>query len=114
MLTTNLSNADTPDYVPNDIAKPGFAKLIERANRQAMPVDLQRTNGQHFEGLAMRRVQVGQRETDSFEVAPAGNAVIIEEQAQKLQETRLQYEMSTGIYTKIKGLMQTALGNSGA
>lgn len=113
VLTANLANADTPGFKPKDIAAPNFAKLVERSTRQTPVIGMAKTSAGHQQGSGSARSSSDARKVDGYEVALAGNAVIIEEQAQKLQQTRLDYELTTGIYTKLKGIMRTALGNNG-
>lgn len=114
VLTGNLANADTPGYKPKDIASPDFAALVDRATKKRSPIGLERTNTEHLAATTIRQFNGQGRTVGGYEISPAGNAVVIEEQAQKLQETRLQYELTTGIYTKLKGIMRTALGSNGA
>lgn len=114
VLTTNLANADSPDYQPLDVQKPDFAKLVDRSRRPGASLSMAQTDASHASGVALKPSEVGAREVDGFETAPSGNAVVLEEQAHKLQETRLAYELTTSIYSKYMRLMRTAIGGSGA
>jgi flagellar basal-body rod protein FlgB len=46
----------------------------------------------------------------TYEVAPAGNAVIIEEQMVKANETNMEYTLLTNLMRKQSGMIRTALG----
>lgn len=46
----------------------------------------------------------------TYEVAPAGNGVIIEEQMVKANQTMMDYNLMTGLMTKQMGMYRTALG----
>ena len=50
----------------------------------------------------------GQKMT--YEVAPAGNAVILEEQMVKASDTRMNYDLMINLYNKNMGLLRTAIG----
>lgn len=114
VLTNNLSNADTPGFAPKDIAAPDFAALVDRAKRDNLPMQLNRTAVSHLAGTSAHKEDGDSETVEGFEVSPAGNAVVIEEQAQKLQETRLQYELASGIYEKLRAMRRTALGSTGS
>ena len=45
-----------------------------------------------------------------YEVAPAGNAVILEEQMLKSSENNMDYNLMTTLYQKNVGLIRAALG----
>ena len=47
---------------------------------------------------------------EGWETAPSGNAVVIEEQAQKLAQTQIEHQLATSLYGKYVGLMRIALG----
>ena len=114
VLSQNVANADTPDFAPRDIAEPDFERLATRAAQPSPALPMARTSSAHLVGSASSSILAAGREIDGFEIAPAGNEVILEEQAQLLQLTQLDYQLSTGIYSKIVGLMRTAIGTGGA
>lgn len=47
----------------------------------------------------------------SYEVAPAGNGVILEEQMTKASRTTMDYNLMTSLYQKHVAMMRTALGS---
>lgn len=113
VLSGNVANADTPDFTPLDL-KP------QRAGQLAKPqapsgIALARTSGAHLAGMAPEP-DAGERGSRSpaWETAPSGNAVVIEEQVQKLAQTQIEHQLATGIYGKYMGMLRTALGVGGA
>lgn len=114
VLTQNVANADTPRYEPLDL-KPARAAELRRQGAGGMAgVGLARTALVHLAGSAPRANEPRAREVDGFETAPSGNAVVLDEQLQKLGETQLGYELATNLYRRHVGLLKTALGTSGA
>ncbi|MCB0376336.1 MAG: hypothetical protein KDD04_10490, partial [Sinomicrobium sp.] len=46
----------------------------------------------------------------TYEVAPVGNAVIVEEQMMNAAKTTMDYNLMTTLYQKNVGMIRTALG----
>jgi flagellar basal-body rod protein FlgB len=113
VLTQNIANADTPRYRPNDLVEPDFARVLARQPQGAGPVALERTRGDHLAGLPASTPEPRRQQIDGFEVAPAGNAVLIEEQLRHLGNTERGYQLATSVYGKYVGMMRTALGSHG-
>ena len=63
-------------------------------------------------GSGTRRQEIDSRRVDGYETAPAGNAVVLDEQMGKLAETQLDYELTTNLYRRQVGMLKTALGSS--
>ena len=112
VLAQNVANADTPDYRPRDLVEPDFASALN-GNRPAgvAPVRLERSRPDHLAGLPTPPTSPRRQRLDGFEIAPAGNAVIIEEQLRLLGSAERGYQLATSIYGKYVGLMRTATGN---
>ena len=113
VLSGNIANADTPRFTPLDL-KP------QRPGQLARPqaptgLGLVRTSSVHLAGTppAPGPGDQGSR-TDGWETAPSGNAVVLEEQAQKLAQTQIEHQLATGLYGKYMGMLRTALGVGGA
>ncbi len=112
VLTQNVANADTPDYKPLDLRPAGARELLAQ-RRAAGPgaVAVARTQPAHLAGAAPAPTDNPRaRTTDGFETAPSGNAVVLDEQLEKLGETQLGYELATNLYRRHVGLLKTALG----
>jgi flagellar basal-body rod protein FlgB len=113
VLTQNVANADTPRYRPQDLVEPDFSAMLERRASGVAPVGLQRTSPDHLDGMPATGGGLHTRQLDGFEVAPAGNAVLIEEQLRLLGSAERGYQLATSVYGKYVGLMRTAIGSGG-
>ncbi len=91
ILSQNISNADTPDYRPKDLNPVDFKQVLRGA--MAAPVVVARTNVNHLKGTIPEADpfrDISQRKT--FEASPDGNQVVVEEQMQKVSDTRSSYD----------------------
>jgi flagellar basal-body rod protein FlgB len=116
VLTQNVANADTPDFRPRDLKPAEFGKLPGRSAEAARPLPLALplalTQASHVAGSGTRRQEIDSRRVDGYETAPAGNAVVLDEQLGKLAETQLDYALTTNLYRRQVGMLKTALGSS--
>jgi flagellar basal-body rod protein FlgB len=113
VLTQNVANADTPDYRPKDLVEPDFASALKAQPAAVAPVRLERSRPDHLAGLPTPATSARRQRLDGFEIAPAGNAVILEEQIRLLGSAARGYQLATSIYSKYVGLMRTAMGAGG-
>ena len=97
-ISENVANADTPGFVPKDIAQQGHGSGNQ-------PVA---THARHI-GAGARAVGAI-ADTQRFETRPNGNAVNLEDEMLKLAETQLEYQMMTGLYQRSMATLKTALG----
>lgn len=113
VLSGNVANADTPNFTPLDL-KPQRTEQLA-GPRAPSGIGLVRTAGTHLAGTPPRAAaaESGSR-SPAWETAPSGNAVVIEEQVQKLAQTQIEHQLATGIYGKYMGMLRTALGVGGA
>lgn len=114
VLAENVANADTPRYRPNDLKAMSFADAVKKTDRLA-PVTAATTHKAHIKGPAIS--DPGRRFADGkgvdWEITPAGNAVVLEEQMTKVAQNQFDYQLASTIYSRSLGLMRTALGRSG-
>jgi len=108
VLARNIANADTPGYRPRDLESFGFDEMVRsQAGHLNMemtsPVQLggQRQTGHAFKERENRR---------PFETSPSGNAVILEEQMAKVNETSVAHKLTAQLYRKHLGMIRMALG----
>ena len=114
VLSQNISNADTPSYRPTDV-KPLDFKQVLRGSMQA-PVMVARTEPNHLKGTIPEQEHfrdLKQRKT--FEESPDGNQVVVEEQMQKVSDTRAAYDTAVTIMqANLKMLSIAVKGGSGS
>jgi flagellar basal-body rod protein FlgB len=109
VLAENVSNSDTPDYRPRDLKPLNFKALIRDERRGMGPAV---THPVHLEG-PRRPMQFGMEKPRTYETAPNGNQVILEEQMLKVAEVQSQYQLATNLYQKNLGMLRTAIGRPG-
>ncbi len=108
VLAQNIANADTPGYKPRDLKAFDFKQLV---SREVGRVTLDVTNRAHVGGGPGRSADFAEERTrNPYESAPAGNAVILEEQMMKVGETTMSYRLTTELYKKHLNMIRTALG----
>ena len=107
VLAQNVANADTPDYVPRDLVKLDFERVLGSTTRRlkmwaTAPSHItDRTRNGEFRDAEMKK---------TYDVAPAGNSVVIEEQLIKVADTRMDFELTSTLYKKSVKLFSTAIG----
>ena len=111
VLAQNVANADTPDYKPHDLVEQSFAQAVRKAAR--LPATA-KTNAAHIDTSVYRgRDPDADEQRQRYETAPSGNAVVLEEQLVKVQETQLQYGALTSLYSKHVSFFRMALTGQG-
>lgn len=112
-LATNISNADTPGFRPNDLKTPDFASVMRVSAGNTPQLPMAKTAAGHVSGLT--RVALGNQEAKeiaqrrTYEVSPTGNAVDIEEQMMKSSQTNMDYQLITNLYGKNMDLLRSAM-----
>jgi flagellar basal-body rod protein FlgB len=103
LLAENVSNANTPQFKPRDLAPPEL-------NRGQPPaaVTITRTSPSHLGGAGATQFQLERR--GDFEVRPAGNAVHLEDEMLKVAANQMDYQAATALYARGLGLIKSALG----
>lgn len=110
LLSQNVVNANTPDYRPKDLKEVDFKSALRRAT----PVNVARTNPMHDKGTIPERDSFRNRPVRrNFEASPDGNQVILEEQMQKVGDTRGDYNMAITLMQSHMKMLKTALGKGG-
>lgn len=107
VLAETIANADTPGYRPQDLAPLSFAETLEGGTARLRPAasDPRHLGGGEDGGGAPAKTVMAQR---TYEVAPAGNAVDLEEQMAKVSETLLAHNLTTQLYRKYLNLVRIA------
>lgn len=113
VISQNVSNADTPNYRPQDIKETDFNKVLSgiTQSKDGVPnVRLGTTNAGHMPTPGDVNVEDPRKQKETYEVAPVGNAVIMEEQLLMAGRTVMDYNMMTNLLQKQTGMIRTALG----
>ncbi len=111
VLAQNVANADTPNYRAKDLTEVDFGSVLKDiTSGERLNVRLETTQKGHMPDP--NNVQDGEvkKRAVTYEVAPAGNAVILEEEIIKANQNSVDYSMITNLYTKHMSMMRTAIG----
>lgn len=109
VLAENVANADTPNYKPKDLKQVSFNELVRNSQLGSGTAV---TQPGHFRGLSGRgsdHWKIGRAE-GSYETAPNGNAVNLEQQMMSVAETQADHNMMTNLYRKQIGMLRKAMG----
>ena len=109
IIARNISNSDTNGYQPVDLKKFDYKPSSFTLN----PVAPAKTDNQHLSGTKQQDSAYKSNEMrKTYETAPAGNAVVLEEQMMIASNTAMDYQMITNIYQKNLGILKTAIGTN--
>jgi flagellar basal-body rod protein FlgB len=112
VLAQNISNADTPDYRPKDLKQVNFKDVLKGQMDVRVPVA--RTDARHLKGTIPEAEpfrENGVRKT--YEESPDGNQVVIEEQMQKVSDTRADYNTAVQLMQTHMKMLRIAVKGSG-
>jgi flagellar basal-body rod protein FlgB len=106
VLAETIANADTPGYRPHDLTPPKFSEVLESGAARLSPItsDPSHLGGSGAAAAAGKKAPASR----TYEVAPAGNAVVLEEQMAKVNETLLAHNLTTQLYRKYLNLVRIA------
>lgn len=115
VIAQNVANSDTPNYRPKDLVKVDFADMLKTemggsAENGVRPVSVAVTNEKHLPNADQVMNVKAKKQKDTYEVAPAGNAVIMEEQMMSAGQNMMDYNLMLNVYQKQVGMIRTALG----
>ncbi|MCC7304973.1 MAG: flagellar basal body rod protein FlgB [Alphaproteobacteria bacterium] len=112
VIAENVANADTPGYKPMDLTKVDFGSVLKKITGNNA-VTLEKTSAAHMApGGSVDSAKEKDQKT-FYEVAPVGNAVIMEEQMVNAGQTVMDYNLMTNLYTKNVRMIQIAIGAGG-
>ena len=113
VLSQNISNADTPNYRASDVKPLDFKQVLR--GQMVQPVAVARTDPNHLKGTIPEEPRYRTLKTDkTFETSPDGNEVVVEEQMQKVSDTRGSYDTAVTIMqANLKMLSIAIKGGSG-
>lgn len=105
VITANISNADTPRYMPSDLSPLDFKSLLRSSAGAGaiQSVGLATTRPNHINSsgsLAKGDKSRIVKDRDIYEVSPSGNAVILEEQLFKMNSNQADHALISNLYQK--------------
>ncbi len=112
LISQNIANADTPSYRSKDLTKVDFGSTLkDLTSSKGIPsVSLETTNLRHMPSVNDMTNAKDRKDKMTYEVAPDKNAVILEEQMVKANETQMDYTLMTSLLTKTANMYKVALG----
>ena len=121
VLSKNIANADTPNYLPSDLKPLKFKEFLGESRsvplvrtnpahrtRSSRDTDIVKTDPNHMSPTPEGKAQVKQNRRP-FESSIDKNGVILEEQMAKVDTTRSEYDRATALFKKNASLIGVAL-----
>ena len=107
IISQNVANADTPNYIPHDLTPVDFGAALKSitGSKAIYPVT---DNPRHISPASIASAKNKNSKT-TYEVAPSGNAVIMEEQMVSAAKTTTDYNLMTTLYQKNISMIRTAI-----
>lgn len=112
VIAQNIANSDTPEYRPRDLTEVDFGAVLKDVTG-SNKIRMERTTLGHITPGGSLDSADERKSRMTYEVAPADNAVIIEEQMVKASQTTMDYNLMTNLMRKNISMIQTALGRGG-
>ncbi len=107
VLAQNIANADTPGYRPQDLLPLKFRDMLRPSQRG---LEMKQTSAAHMSQMLRKSAFRDAEQKETYETAPDGNAVVIEEQLMKVTENQGSYRLVTNLYRKHVNMIRIALG----
>lgn len=106
VLSENVANADTPQYMPRDLKAMNFDNVLKKTNEPTIVAAT--TDPRHITPkLVDPNVVVVERKP--YETSPDGNSVVLEEQMSKIGDSKAMYDQVTALFQKNVALLRTAI-----
>ena len=121
IIAQNIANADSVGYRPMDMKPIDFKQLLggsasplsmSVAGSSGGAMSMAATNATHFGGDTMAaggQKVPSMKQKDVYEVAPAGNAVILEDQLLRMNENYTDHAFVSNLYQKNIAMLKMAL-----
>ncbi len=121
IIAQNIANADTPEYRPQDLTPLNFKTMLADVGTKtslnstvSAPAlsGLATTDNAHLSLGGATATAAGAHKHEQkapYEVAPAGNAVVLEEQVLKMNENYTEHRFITNLYQKNIDMLKLAL-----
>lgn len=101
-IAENVSNADTPGYVPKDIKPLDFKQMLRKTST-SLTTRPTITNSKHLSSSNTSTKDDNfsvLEQKGNYETSPTGNSVVLEEQLMLMNNNQLDHKLTTTIYKK--------------
>jgi len=112
VLARNIANADTPGFTPRDLKPQDFRSLLTAP--AAPRGGLVQTSGTHIGPSKAQAKWAAEKAKETYETAPDGNAVVLDEQLMKVSETQANHRLALNLYSKHVAMLKAVLGRDRA
>jgi len=117
VIAQNIANADTPGYRPMDVKEPDFKSMLKSSTtmQAATPKPMMAaTDAKHIQTETATQLQQADvpppsRQKNPYEIAPAGNAVVLEEQLIKMNANYSEHAFISNLYQKNMNMLKDSL-----
>jgi flagellar basal-body rod protein FlgB len=111
VISQNIANSDTNGYKPQDLKPVDFGRVLRKVTESKM-IQVETTNSMHMPLASAIDDPRAAKQRKTYDVEPDGNAVVMEEQMIKSNQTAMDYNLMTNLYQKNMGLIRTSLGRN--
>lgn len=115
LITTNISNADTPGFKAKDLK---FENILRTALERDRGINLARTHVNHIEGGSrvdiLSSAEPDLVKTDSPITTFDGNTVSVDAEMYKLTENSLLFQAETDVLARLFGSLKYAVTEGGS
>jgi len=108
VLSENVANADTPNFVARDLKPLDFEQALGSVSTGP---SLMTTNVRHISLTPTHMGKFEDHETPDQESSPNGNSVALEAEMVKVSETQSQFQAAANLYAKAMSMMKVAIGH---
>ncbi len=108
LLAENVANADTPRFKPRDLAP--LKAPQAGAMAQTASLAMTRTDAGHINASGGTSSSFPESRRGGYETRPAGNAVNLEDEMQKVAANQMDYQAAASLYSRSLSLLKTAIG----
>jgi flagellar basal-body rod protein FlgB len=112
VLSQNIANADTAGYRPNDLKKVDFSTMLNGLDGGSSTLEPVTTNAMDISPAMEALKGKSAAQKTSYEIAPSGNGVSLEEQMVKQAQNGMDYGLMTTIYQKNVNMLRTAIDSN--
>lgn len=109
VISQNVANSDTPGYRARDLTEVDFGRILKESTGSTV-VYPETTHARHMPSPGKLDDPKNREDKFTYEVAPDGNAVILEEQMINAAKTTMDYNLMTSLYQKNINMIRTAIG----